>query len=378
MAFLLTALKDKYVAMRGFHTKRHLVVIESDDWGSIRMPSREVFEKLQAAGDDPAKDGFLSNDCLERESDLLHLLEVLSSVKDSKGHPAVMTANFAMANPDFDKIDYQNGQYAYEPFYETYRRYYQESSHLRLIADAMKEGTFCPQLHCREHMNVNRWMRDLKAGKADTRLAFENRMIGTGASFSKDNVFGYMDAFHTDCETDAQNLANVLCEAADIFEKAFGFRSRTFVASCFVWHPSLEEHLLRAGVKGIQCAKWQNMPSGRLGEYAFQRKIHFTGERNKQGQVYTVRNCDYEPAYYQNPEECAARCLQQVKNSFKQKKPAIINSHRFNYIGAINPANAQNNLAGLQWLLSQITDAFPDVEFISTPELIDICSQEKK
>ena len=62
MAFLLTDLKDKYIALRGFHTNRRLIVIESDDWGSIRMPSRDVFAKLQRMGDHPERDGFLSND----------------------------------------------------------------------------------------------------------------------------------------------------------------------------------------------------------------------------------------------------------------------------------------------------------------------------
>ena len=30
----------------GWRTKRHIVVIESDDWGAIRMPSRQVFDFL--------------------------------------------------------------------------------------------------------------------------------------------------------------------------------------------------------------------------------------------------------------------------------------------------------------------------------------------
>ena len=50
MAFLLTDLKDKYIALRGFHTNRRLIVIESDDWGSIRMPSRDVFAKIAENG----------------------------------------------------------------------------------------------------------------------------------------------------------------------------------------------------------------------------------------------------------------------------------------------------------------------------------------
>ena len=34
----------------GFHTNRKIVVIESDDWGSIRMPSREIYDFLIRQG----------------------------------------------------------------------------------------------------------------------------------------------------------------------------------------------------------------------------------------------------------------------------------------------------------------------------------------
>lgn len=93
MAFLLTDLKNKYIALRGFHTNRRLIVIESDDWGSIRMPSRDVFAKLQRMGDHPERDGFLSNDSLESEYDLDELYQVLTSVHDKNGRSAVITAN---------------------------------------------------------------------------------------------------------------------------------------------------------------------------------------------------------------------------------------------------------------------------------------------
>lgn len=85
MAFLLSDLKRRYVSIRGYHTSRRLIVIESDDWGSIRMPSRAVFEKLQRLGDTPERDAFLSNDCLESRQDLESLFQVLRSVRDKGG-----------------------------------------------------------------------------------------------------------------------------------------------------------------------------------------------------------------------------------------------------------------------------------------------------
>ena len=115
MTTILTELKNKYIASKGFHTDRHLLIIESDDWGSIRMPSIQTFNKLQEYGDHPEKDGFLSNDSLETEKDIIALYDVLTSICDKNGNHAVVTANFVMANPNFEKIDISARKYAYEP-----------------------------------------------------------------------------------------------------------------------------------------------------------------------------------------------------------------------------------------------------------------------
>ena len=377
MALLLTQLKDKYISFRGFHTNRRLVVIESDDWGSIRMPSRTTFEALQALGDHPEKDAFLSNDSLESEADLQALYSVLGSVTDAKGNPAVITTNFAMANPDFDRIDPQAGQYAYEPFYKTYDRYYGQNNILSVIKEGMSKGYIFPQLHCREHMNVSRWMYDLQHKKANTLMAFEHRMIGVGASFYSENLFGYMDAFHTD-RTKDEELEKIVTEAAEIFEDTFGYRSETFVASCFVWGDSFEVALKKLGIRFIQSAPWQLVPQSSHGEYKLKRRIRFTGQENSIGQRYSVRNCEYEPAYNQNPTESAQECFSQIERSFKAKKPAIITSHRLNYIGSIRPENRENNLIGLKTLLDSIVKAYPDVEFVSSADLFSIMIQEQK
>lgn len=371
MASLLTKCKNQYVAWRGFHTERHLVVIESDDWGSIRMPSAEVYRKLQKAGDHPENDAFLRNDCLENVADLTALFEVLTSVKDKNGSPAVMTANFAMANPDFDKIDPINDAYFFEPFTDTYKRYYPDQDVFSCVQDGIKSSCFVPQLHCREHMNVNRWMNDLKQQKYDTVIAFQNHMIGTGASFSQENPFGYMDAFNSNFTSDAE-LSNVVHEAMELFENTFGKKSETFVASCFVWNDALEKALCEVGVRGIQSGCWQNLPVCTEEGNALRRKLRFTGQKNRIGQVYTVRNCTYEPAYQQTPMKSAKECLDQIMRAFHNRKPAIINSHRFNYIGSINRENARENLKGLSWLLQTIIENIPNAEFISTAELLRI------
>lgn len=375
MAGLLTKLKNKYVDLRGFHTNRKLVIIESDDWGSIRMPSKETFEYLQSLGDHPERDGFLSNDCLENEEDLRALFEVLSSVQDGKGHYPIMTANFAMANPNFDKIDYENGVYAYEPFYETYQKYYGDNNILETVREGYQRKLMLPQLHCREHLNVARWMRDLKNNVDHTKLAFECKTMGIGASFCPLNRFGYMDSFNTDCATERE-LDEILDDAHRIFIDVFGYKSKTFVASCNVWANSLGKSLKKQEIGYIQSAVWQYEPIGKAGTFELQRRVCYTGQKNQHGQIYGVRNCNYEPAYYQNPQECMLTCLNKVEQAFKAKKPAIICSHRFNYIGSINPKNRENNLVWLKKMLDTIVQTHPDVEFISSAELCEIISQK--
>src|SRR5690554_2833250 len=87
---------------RGWTTDRKIIVIESDDWGSIRMPSREAYEKLLSYGIRVDKCGFCKNDSLATEEDLNLLFNLLLSHKDSNNNPLVITANTLVANPDFE------------------------------------------------------------------------------------------------------------------------------------------------------------------------------------------------------------------------------------------------------------------------------------
>ena len=369
MQKLVRKAKNAYISALGFHTDEHLLVIESDDWGSIRTPSRETFLKLQADGDCPEKDAFLRSDCLESAEDLETLFALLRSIRDSRGNSAVITANFAMANPDFDKIDPEKGIYHNESFLETYQRYGHRENNLQMIRDAYQEGIFVPQLHCREHLNVHRWMRDLAAKKEDTLWAFREKMVGIGKSFNAENQFAYMDAFNYDTPDECQALAEILEEAQNQFAEIFGFKSETFVASCFVWGAPLEKTMKALSIQGIQCAEWQLAPTGGEGTLGIRRKLHYTGQRSRGGQLISVRNCSYEPAYYHNPEACAKACFKEVSYAFAHRKPAIINSHRFNYMDTIQPGNAAKNREGLQNLLEMVLQAYPDVQFISSAEM---------
>src|SRR6056297_3463585 len=82
----------------GWRTDRKIVVFESDDWGSIRMPSKNVYHKCLKAGYRVDKIAYERYDSLASEDDLELLFDLLTSYKDINGNHPVMTANVLPAN----------------------------------------------------------------------------------------------------------------------------------------------------------------------------------------------------------------------------------------------------------------------------------------
>jgi len=61
--------------------------------------------------------------------------------------------------------------------------------------------------------------------------------------------------------------------------------------------------------------------------------------------------------------------MSEINIAFRMKKPAIISSHRINYVGFIDSSNRDRNLKSLNQLLTRILEKWPDVEFMTTVEL---------
>ncbi len=97
-------LSKNYINIRGWKTKRKFVVIESDDWGSIRMASKEVYNLLLSKSVPVNKSYFTKYDSLETNEDLFELQDVLSKFKDINNRNPIITFNCVVANPDFDNF----------------------------------------------------------------------------------------------------------------------------------------------------------------------------------------------------------------------------------------------------------------------------------
>ena len=359
----------------GWSTKRKIVVFESDDWGSIRMPSKESRDKLISAGFDFSNQPFNLYDALESNDDLTALFEVLKNHKDATGRHPVFTAVSIVANPDFEKIQADNfQQYHYEPFTETLKRYPNSDKVVDLYKQGIFNRLFVPIFHGREHLNAQRWMRALQSGNKAVLKTFEQEVTAVHIGPNNEFLGDFQAAFDLDVPEDVNYMNDVLAEGLDLFEKLWGYKSSYFVATNGPFNNSLEQVLSDKSIKYILGERLQNEP---LGNGKYKKHIHYIGMRNKFSQIYLTRNAQFEPAISYNGlnENPIESCLESIERAFRWRKPATICTHRINYIGSIDQNNRTNNLKLLNNLIKAIITRWPEVEFMTSVELGDVIRQ---
>ncbi|MBE0652766.1 MAG: hypothetical protein IH594_03150 [Bacteroidales bacterium] len=193
-------------------------------------------------------------------------------------------------------------------------------------------------------------------------------------SYFDDRRINYQEAFNIQDPNEIFFLEEVLKEGLKLFEKLFKYKARFFVAPNGPFPNRLESVLNQCGIKYISQPKIQLEVLG----YGKTRKVlHYLGMKNKYGQIYLTRNCYFEPG---SPlkSDWINSCLKDIETAFRWKKPAIICSHRVNYIGGINVNNRQKSLLELKKLLNSIIRQWPDVEFISSDLLGKIIMESKQ
>jgi hypothetical protein len=361
-----------YQNSQGWKTNRKLLVIESDDWGCIRMPSKQVFDKLQKRGYELDKFAYLKYDSLETSDDLEATFSTLKKFKDKNGNHPIITANTILSNPNFIAIEKSGFKtYITESFIETLKRESGAES-INLLKQGISENLIFPQLHGREHLNVKRWMRNLQDENGVTREVFKEGLFDLSISQTNITENSFVDALTPANEEELSYVGDSIIEASKLFKEVFGFESKSFIAPCYIWRPETEKAMFDAGIKFIQSGAYQLIPEiGTINK--FRKKMHFTGQKNKFGQVYTVRNVLFEPSLIETPR--IESTLTQIERAFSYKKPAIMSMHRINFSGRIVESNRNNNLKLMQYILSEMLKKWPDIEFIHSAELGDLITK---
>jgi hypothetical protein len=369
--FTLRPILDNVKNISGWRTQDRLVVFAVDDYGNVRLDSVAALGRLAAAGLDLSS-RFDRLDALETREDLEALFEVLSSVSDARGRPAVFTPYALCANPDFDVMRNGSDDYHFEPLTQTFERL--STSHpvayegaWLLWQEGIRKGLLKPQFHGREHLNVELLKRKLRAGDKALMANLENKsMIALDEEASMPGV-GFTHAFGLWEKAEVARHREIIESGLSLFEAVFGLASKTFTPPAHKLHPDLYSFVTSYGVdaidKPLRCAR-------RLDKNKIKREWNTTGVRRGQEHVTIVRNVVFEPTRG-NTLDAVGLALDQVAAAFRWRRPAIISSHRVNFCGHIDEENRSHGLAELKRLLDGIAGRWPDAQFIGADELVE-------
>lgn len=370
MYYLKLKIRSNILNFPGNAIGRKLVAFESDDWGTIRMPSNEAVSKLSGIGLDMYANPFNFIDTLESEDDLISLFELLRSFKDSKGNHPIITANSLTANPDFDLIHKNNfDAYFFESVKTTYKKSKGSENAFELISEGISAGLYHPQFHGREHLNVKQWMTLLQSGNAVIKTAFDLGVFGIDFENNISKRKNVMASFDENTPEDNFSLQQIVIDGLQQFQELYKIPSKSFIAPCYVWHKNLEKTLFENGVKYIQGIAYQFSPQ--INGKKYKKIVHYQGESNRNNQLYFIRNAFFEPAL-QPGFNWVKECMTRISNAFYWGKPAIIGTHRINFVGSLREENRTNTHVLLQQLLSEILKKFPEVEFTTTDRIGDL------
>lgn len=358
----------------GWRTNRRIIVIESDDWGSIRMPNKKAYYHLLKKGIRVDLCPYNKYDTLANTQDFHALFDILENHSDIRNKHPVITFNTNVANPIFDSIEKDNYEkYYYESFTKTLNEYYTNEDVFSMWREGINKNFIYPQFHGREHINFKIWLDLIKNGHPHLKEAFQQKLFGLSYATSPQINVPFLASHIYDSKMGKALIEDSIKEGSEIFKGIFGFKSKSFIAPLYAWSRKLEPTLAVAGISYLQGADKRK-------EYDFKKKrfhrsMHIMGNTNDLGQVYLHRNCTFEPSIFPNRDNIGS-CLKEIENAFFWKKPAIISMHRVNFIGALEESNRNQNLRKFNDLLTETKKKWPNVEFMHSSDLGDLIKSD--
>jgi len=348
----------------GKKTSRKIVVFESDDWGSFRFKSKAIRDHYMP---NPKPGQWMHyNDCFESYEDLQALENTLKSVTDQHGKPACFTFLMNPANPDFKKIKALNFEkYVYETFEQTLAKRNDGRHILEWYNSALSHELIEVGFHGREHLNVASWMNALKQGDAMARDGVKHNVWGQAKLIFKDKKLSYRSTFLIENHTELEDLKISIKEGLGIIRDVFERPATYFLPPDGPYDLSLNQSLVEHGVKYIGLSRLHQNP---LDSKWYQKTPFWLGKQTKEGLKVITRNVMFEPGSPQS-SDWVNYAMQQITEAFKYKNPAVISTHRANYVSGLNPENRPRALRQLKGLLVKIKSTWPEVEFMTSSQL---------
>lgn len=375
MQKFITGLKLHLKNCYGWRTRRRLVVFAVDDYGNVRVDSREARNNMDRAGL-KILNRFDAYDSLENREDLEMLFEVLGSVRDMHGNHAVFSPFAVPCNMDFERMardDFRN--YYPELLFSTYQKMADRypgdyRGAWELWQEGIAGGVMVPQFHGREHLHVGLLEEMLSRKDREVLVALQNRSYA-GISSSVRPGIGVTAAFDFWKLDENARFESIIEDGINAFEEVFGYRPVHFNSPGGRENRLIHRFLQKNGIKYLDAPL---IKKEHLGAGKYRWEFNYTGKRNELGMIVNVRNVVFEPGE-KGRADWVAFAMKQIEAAFRWHRPAVISSHRVNFCGHISKPNRRHGIGALKQLLAAILKRWPDVEFLSSAGMMDLVEE---
>lgn len=277
--------------------KYPVLAIESDDWGAGPLAQAGLLKRLAA---------------------------LLAGVRDTTGHPAVMTLGVVLEVPDGARIGADGG-----------KRYYglplsdaRFSGIRTALLDGVAAGVFAPQLHGLCHYwpeavmaaahtapDLRAWLAAPEPARTETLPApLQSRWVDASVLPSRPHR--------------SEAIRQAVAREAMHWRALFSVPPRVAVATTFIWTDQVEAAWHAAGIETIITPGRRATCRDATGQPGGVDRTMVTGMRSRHGLLYLVRDVYFEPARGHGPE----RLLAGLEARTRQGRACLVETHRANFL----------------------------------------------
>ncbi len=341
--------------------KRRILVIESDDWGSIRTRDRDSYELLVKRS--IIKENLLDKtDSIVTAHDLAVLIDELNSIETKNGQKPVLTCFFNTGNPDFKKIQNSGFEtYSNLSYFDHLKSIGEFDKIMSIWKKVLDDESLSLAYHAREHLCVPLWMELLNNKDETASFAFEHEYYSFPLRSAEYPLKSLRPSLYYRTEYELHYLLKSLDEGLKELSEGFNKDIFIFCPPNGLSSDVIDSHLSNLSIKGIATKIIRTeSKDGNL-----KKRYKGFGKRKQKYRSY-FRNCGFEPLLGRGIE----KCLRDISYAFQFNNAAIISTHRVNYSSRINKNNSGFGAQKLAKLLQRVVNLWPDTVFMSSEEYV--------
>lgn len=356
--------------------RRHpTIAFESDDWADAgTCPDEEARERLlshpkvQRAAAERETFARQLRGTLETAADMRALFDVLERHRGGDGRPAVFTAMYATANPDYAAIRASNFEEYTDIFIdEGWPARWDGRGGLAAAREGLRRGVWYPEFHTRlHHCGPKAWLAILRGGHEETdvyRLLFDQEVYHFNIHLPEYDGMTINEQYEW------------LSGGVEAFRRALGREPRCAVNSDAI--PGTEECWALLGIR-VRSLRSMVLHSGKQVRPYGDRKPDGTmdgtspmGRYNRfLDMVYLNRNAFFEVAH--RGPDVIDDAFAAVEGCWGRGEPAVISTHRLGYC-SLDADESREGLRRLDEFLGRFETERPETVCMTSREVAQLC-----